>query len=107
MDTGYNQSLKLLGKKHDVIACRIEDQFEASLPSLGLVELWDPETEEELLVDTSSVEFNRSLQALRKKDLELKSQELKSSLVEIIDLSNQKDFYKPILQFFARRGRRR
>lgn len=107
MDSGYNLSLKRLGKKHDVIACRIEDQFEATLPSLGLVELWDPETEEELLVDTSSVEFNKSMQALRKKDLEIKAQELKSSQVEILELSNQKDFYKPILQFFANRGRRR
>ncbi len=105
MDTGYNLSLKRLGRKHDVIACRIEDQFEATLPSLGLVELWDPETEEEMLVDTSSKDFNRSLQQLRQKDLQIKSAELKSSQVEIIDLSNQKDFYKPILQFFARRRR--
>lgn len=107
MDTGFNQSLKLLGKKHDVIACRMEDEFESQLPSLGLVELWDPETEEELLVDTSSQDFKNSLQNLRKKDLQSKAQELKSSQVEIIELSNQKDFYKPIAQFFARRGRRR
>ncbi len=107
MDSGFNQSLKLLGKKHDVIACRMEDEFESQLPSLGLVELWDPETEEELLVDTSSQDFKNSLQNLRKKDLQSKAQELKSSQVEIIELSNQKDFYKPIAQFFARRGRRR
>lgn len=105
MDTGYNLSLKRLGKKHDVIACRIEDQFEAALPSIGLVELWDPETEEEMLVDTSSKDFNKSLQQLRQKDLQSKSAELKSSQVEIIDLSNQRDFYKPILQFFSRRRR--
>ena len=107
MDTGYNQSFKLLGKKHDVIACRIEDQFEATLPPIGLVELWDPESEEELLVDTSSAEFNKAMQSLRQKELASKTQELKSSQVEIIELSNQKDFYKPILQFFSRRGRRR
>ena len=107
MDTGYTQSFKLLGKKHDVIACRIEDQFEATLPPIGLVELWDPESEEELLVDTSSDEFNKAMQTLRQKELASKTQELKSSQVEIIELSNQKDFYKPILQFFSRRGRRR
>ncbi len=107
MDSGYNQSLKLLGKKHDVIACRIEDQFEAALPPLGLVEVWDPETEEQLLIDTSSPEFNKSMQSFRQKDLNQKAQELKTSQVEILELSNQKDFYKPILQFFAKRGRRR
>jgi uncharacterized protein (DUF58 family) len=107
MDSGFNESLKRLGKKHDVIACRIEDQFEATLPPLGLVELWDPETQEELLVDTSSAEFNQAMQTLRKKELAQKSQELKSSQVEIIEISNQKDFYKPILQFFAKRGRKR
>lgn len=107
MDSGYNQSLKRLSKKHDVIACRIEDEFESTLPSLGLVELWDPETEEELLVDTSSGEFNKSLRALRQKELQTRGQELKSSQVEIIELSNQKDFFKTIVQFFARRGQRR
>lgn len=107
MDSGFNQSLKLLGRKHDVIACRMEDEFESQLPSIGLVELWDPESEEELLVDTSSQEFKKSLQNLRQKDLQAKAQELKSSQVDIIELSNQKDFYKPIVQFFAKRGRRR
>lgn len=107
MDSDFNQSLKRLGKKHDVIACRIEDEFEAALPPLGLVELWDPETEEELLVDASSAEFNKTLQVLRKKEIQTKTQELKSSQVDVIDLSNQKDFYKPILQFFSQRGRKR
>jgi uncharacterized protein (DUF58 family) len=104
MDSGFQQSLKLLGKKHDVIACRMEDDFEAVLPSLGLVELWDAESDEELLVDTSSAEFNKAMKGLRQKELQLKAQELKSSQVEIIDLSNQKDFYKPIVQFFSRRS---
>lgn len=107
MDTGYKESLKLLGKKHDVIAVRMEDEFETKLPSLGLVEMWDPETDEELLVDTSSDDFKRAIQQLKKNEFQSKTQELKTSQVEMIDLSNQKDFYKPIVQFFEKRGRRR
>jgi uncharacterized protein (DUF58 family) len=107
LDNTEPDSLRLLAKKHDVVAVRINDEFEAQLPSLGLIEMWDPESDENLLVDTSSVEFKRQLQVMAQKEHQSKLQELKASQVDVIDLSNQKDFYKPIVQFFDKRRRRR
>ncbi|MFN8790581.1 MAG: DUF58 domain-containing protein [Bdellovibrionales bacterium] len=106
MDQDYSRSLSLLGKKHDVIACVIDDDFEVEMPNLGLLEVFDPESEEQLLVDSGSREFLKSLKKLRDQEQKEREKELKSSQVDLIQLSNQKDFYKPIVQFFSRRGRR-
>lgn len=107
MDENYSQSLRLLGKKHDVIATVMEDEFETNMPDLGLLEILDPETGEQLLIDSGSTQFKNEFKKLRKKEEEVREKELKASQVELIPLSNQKDFYKPIVQFFSRRGRKR
>lgn len=101
------RTLRELGKKHDVIACVMEDEFENQIPSLGLIEMWDPETGEQMLVDTASKVYRDQYKAARSRDLKARDDKLKSSQVEIISLSNQKDFYQPILRFFERRRRRR
>lgn len=106
MDQEYSRSLRLLGKKHDVIACVMDDEFETNMPNLGLLEILDPETGEQLLIDSSSQQFKQNFKKLRQKEEQDREKELKASQVELIQLSNQKDFYKPIVQFFARRGRR-
>ena len=56
-DTEYMKPLKILNKKHDVIAIQTYDQREITLPNVGLIKLQDSETGEELWVDTSRAKF--------------------------------------------------
>lgn len=46
-----------LGRKHDVVACVVNDAAEYSLPQMGVIEVQDAETGEVLTVDTSSAGF--------------------------------------------------
>ena len=52
-DAGYTEALKIAAGKHDLVAIRIVDEKEESLPDLGLVKLYDPETGETTWVDTA------------------------------------------------------
>ena len=52
-DEGYSDALKIAAGKHDVVAVRIADASEESLPNLGLVKFYDPETGETRWVDTA------------------------------------------------------
>ena len=45
-DTGYERTLKVAQRRHDIIAVRVLDQRERSIPKLGLVSFVDPETGE-------------------------------------------------------------
>lgn len=101
------KALRELSKKHDVVACVMDDDFDSQLPDLGLIEMMDAESEEQLLVDTSSASFKNYLNDVNKKAYADRDRNLKASQVQVISLSNQKDFYLPIVQFFEkRRGRR-
>ena len=46
--------LRLLAQRHEVVAARLRDARESSLPDVGLVTFEDPETGEQLTVNTSN-----------------------------------------------------
>jgi uncharacterized protein (DUF58 family) len=64
----YSKSLKILRIKHDVILLRILDLREQEIPQIGLIELEDKETGEQLLVDTSDPLFQKKYKEIVSKN---------------------------------------
>jgi hypothetical protein len=102
-DDGYEQALRLLGRKHEVVACVVNDAAEAQLPDLGVVELQDPETGEVLTVDTSSSVFKRDYQRELKKRQELRDKQLRLAQVERVDVNSSENYVDPLVAFFKKR----
>ena len=50
----YQQTLKIVGGKHDVTGIRIYDHHEVEIPNLGMVPMFDQETGETNLINTAS-----------------------------------------------------
>ncbi|MBC7372250.1 MAG: VWA domain-containing protein, partial [Bdellovibrionaceae bacterium] len=103
MDEGYENALRLLGRKHEVIACVVNDKAEAELPDMGIVELQDAETGEVLTVDTSSASFRIDYQRELKKRKELRDKQLRLAQVERIDIVSGENYIDPLVAFFKRR----
>ena len=53
-ESGYDRTLSIVRRKHDVMAMQVYDEHEAVLPSVGLLQVRDAETGEMLVVDSSS-----------------------------------------------------
>lgn len=106
MDTGFDQSLRMMGKKHDVVAVVVSDPAEREIPPIGLVDLSDPETGEILTVDTSSALFQRSYKQLLAQRNAARDQELRRAQVGRIDVVSDQDFVQPLVNYFKRRNRR-
>src|SRR5437764_445755 len=53
LDSGYEQSLRLAARKHDLTIVRVEDPLEVDLPTVGLLQVEDAETGRQWLIDTS------------------------------------------------------
>ena len=69
LDDNFEDSLKLLARKHDVIALRILDKAEMDLPDAGILHLHDPETGQNLTVNSSSKSVREKyLKAIQKQD---------------------------------------
>ncbi len=53
MNTGFDDALKIAGKRHDLIGLHVYDEREAVLPDMGLAKITDAETLKEMWIDTS------------------------------------------------------
>jgi len=102
-ETKFLKPLKILRKRHDVIALKISDQRELKIPDVGLIELEDEETGEQILVDTSDVEFrNNYSNLIREKERHLLS-ELKKIRIDTVSMSTEQDYGVVLKKFFKKR----
>jgi uncharacterized protein (DUF58 family) len=58
-EPGWERPLRLLARRHEVVAIRLWDPTEVELPDAGIVVMEDAETGEQLLVDTGDPELRR------------------------------------------------
>ena len=60
MDKGYDKTLRIAAKKHDLTGIRVYDPMEKTLPNLGMVPMVDAETGRMKWINTFSKELRRS-----------------------------------------------
>lgn len=85
---GYEDELRKLAFRHDVILVLLEDKFESSLPAAGIVELVDAESGNRFLLDTSDKKARETLAALhekRVKEISAIASRSGADLVRILD----------------------
>lgn len=56
----FEKQIGMLNRKHDLVALRVNDKREMELEDVGLIELEDEETGEQVLVDTSDKDFRNA-----------------------------------------------
>jgi uncharacterized protein (DUF58 family) len=61
IDEGFEQNLRALAQRHDLVVIHISDQRETDLPRLGIVPLFDKESGKTLWMNTSSGLFRNNL----------------------------------------------
>jgi uncharacterized protein (DUF58 family) len=96
----FSTGLRMMARKHETIACIVNDPAESQLPNLGLVDMQDSETGDILTVDTSSesfrTQFEKHMTAVRGE----RDRELRKSGVARIDILTDKDFVQPVIAYF-------
>ena len=107
MTKEFEKPLKIASKKHDLVALRIHDTREDTLPNIGLVTMQDAETEKMIFVDTSSKKVRDKFGKNRLQATEKLRKLLPASGVDLIDITTGTDYVKPLIKFFKTRGSRR
>jgi len=104
---GWESGLAELQHRHEVIAVRIEDPRERELPDVGGVHLHDPETGQQLWVDTSDRRVRQTYRDLvAARDARL-TEIMRRSGVDLLTLSTEASVVEPLLKFILFRRRRR
>lgn len=104
---GFDDPLKSVGRKHDLIALKLRDPREEEIPPVGLIKMQDAESGEEFWVDTfdsSVLEKYRKMIADRNEKL---SRLFRTSGVDLVELRADQDYVLPLSRFFRMRAKRR
>jgi len=103
-DDNYQDTLKIVGKKHDLTGIKVYDPVEKEMPNIGLVLTEDLETGKRSYIDTSNKKIRRTHNAnfLRRHDYYIKSFQQAGS--SVIWVATNESYIKKMLQYFKARN---
>ena len=101
----YLKPLKILRKHHDIITLRIVDPREKEIPDVGMIELEDDETGEQMLVDTSNQEFRNAYIDLIVKNDTAFIANMRKNKIDTISILTDQEYSTALKKFFKKRNR--
>jgi len=102
----FQKPLAVAGRRHDLIAVRVGDRREEELPPIGLVELEDPETGEQVVVNTSDPDFRTEYRRITEGERRAQERIFRRSKVDLIDVRTGEGYVRPLMRFFKERAQR-
>ncbi len=104
--SGFETPLRMLGRKHDVIALTLNDPRELDLPAVGVVELEDAESGAIRAIDTNDRALREGYAALMRQRRVERLRAFARMRVDCVDLSTELPYVPPLIQLFSTRTRR-
>lgn len=105
MDDEFEAPLRAVARRHDTVAVHLLDPREIELPEVGLLELTDAETEENIVVDTSSELVRTAFATRARSRIDLVEEVLFRSRVDRIPIHTDKGYIEPLIRFFRYRNK--
>jgi len=107
LDDGFDRSLGVLARRHDVVALRLVDGLHRELPAVGLLRWRDPETGALLLVDSSSAAVRAAFRARAEARTTTLRTLLRGHRVDLVDIPVGGSVVDPLVAYLRMRERRR
>jgi len=104
--SGYEAALKVANRRHDLVAVTVSDPREMELPDVGIVEVEDAETGEEVLIDTSDVRARRTFMNASEEARSARQRLFRSVGVDRVDVRTDRPYIEPLMRFFEARAKR-
>jgi uncharacterized protein (DUF58 family) len=102
----WEKSLKLVARRHDVVAVTVRDDIESTVPNVGVVMLRDPETGQTIAVDTDRTELRQRYHGFILQERNAIRRVFRRNTVDEIEIGTTGSFVGPLLGFFRRRERK-
>jgi uncharacterized protein (DUF58 family) len=107
LDDDFTKPLQIANKKHDIVAIRIHDKREESMPIVGMIKMLDAESGKTSWIDTSSKKIRINFGGNYKKRAEKLKQDFLLCGVDHININTAESYIKPLINFFKQREHRR
>ncbi len=106
IDEGYEDALKIAGKKHDLVGIKLFDPREADLPPVGLMRTVDAETGEARWVDAGDRKVREAYARWWRAMEEARTRIFRRSGLDEIRIRTDQPYVKPLMMFFRMREKR-
>lgn len=105
-DEGYERTLRVVARKHDIVAVSVSDPRESRLPASGLVGVVDPETGAVGVIDAGSSAVRRAYDESSRQFGRALRETMSRARVDLLELSTGESYERPMVKFFRERARR-
>ncbi len=101
----FETAIRVLSRRHDLIACTLSDPRETDFPDIGLVEIEDSESGATVLVDSGNAAFRDYYAETTRKHREKIESVFKSNGIDEIFISTKSEYIDALVKFFRKRER--
>ena len=101
---GYDNTLRIVGNKHDVTGIRVYDEKEEYIPNLGMVQVLDAESGQIQLVNTSSQQVRHEYWQHHAERVDYFNESFTKSGCGTISCRVDESYVRKLLGYFKRRG---
>ncbi len=99
IDENYQDLLRALALKHDLVVVHLQDSIESQLPKMGIVPIYDPERRQTTWVNTSSNSFREQLKE-NVTDLTTLKNLCKQWQADYVTIHSGEDFVPALVKLF-------
>ena len=102
----FFRAASLIAAKHDLIGLSVSDPFEREMPQLGFASLYDLETKEAKLLDTSSKPLRDQFKAEAQESTAARKKLMQKIGADLVEISTHAPYLPQLRKFFALRKMR-
>ena len=106
LDEKYWKSLRLVNRKHDLIGIKVKDPAEKKFPNIGLMNIYNEETNEEYWINSNSSKERERLALELQKESDLFISKCKKNKFDLIELDVGEDYISPLISYFRNRDKK-
>ncbi|HLZ72597.1 MAG TPA: DUF58 domain-containing protein [Dehalococcoidia bacterium] len=105
VDVGdYQTALRVLARRHDLVAIALTDPRELELPDVGIVELEDAESGQTVVVDTSDAKVRAAYRDQADQARRERARLFRQNGVDAIEIGTGSSYIEPLMAFFRARS---
>lgn len=106
IDVGpIERQLRVASARHDLILVNVRDPREQYIPNVGLVEMENPETGEEVILDTSNRKVVESILNEQRRRDEVLKKTCRNFGIDLIELTAGESVAQPVIRLFNKRNK--
>ena len=105
IDANYQDALRVVGNKHDVVGIKLYDKMDRNLPKIGMLRIEDAETAEQKWVDTNSSLVRYEYEKEFFRIVDYCKDAFRKSGSDLLHVRTDEDYVKVLQRFFISRNR--